>query len=131
MKGEMTYCSTESGACPRIAKAVCVKKLKRLLLNPKKFLGGSRMSYKNAEEFLPEHLLTEIQQYVDGAYLYIPRQKDNRRAWGTSTKSCQCTMQRNCEIFRRYRAGSSVSELSALYFLSDKTIYHILAKMKA
>ncbi len=89
------------------------------------------MSYTNAEKLLPDHLLAEIQKYVDGAYIYIPRRKNKRRAWGTSTKSCQCTIQRNREIFRRYRAGSSVLELASMYFLSDKTVYHILAKMKS
>ena len=31
------------------------------------------MSYVNAEEVLPEDLIREIQKYVDGKVLYIPR----------------------------------------------------------
>lgn len=31
------------------------------------------MKYLNAAELLPEHLLKEIQTYVDGEILYIPK----------------------------------------------------------
>lgn len=34
------------------------------------------MSYVNADDVLPEYLLTEIQKYVDGQLRYIPRKEN-------------------------------------------------------
>ena len=35
------------------------------------------MSYVNAGEILPKDLIREIQKYVDGKVLYIPRKDEN------------------------------------------------------
>ena len=40
------------------------------------------MSYIKAEEILPEELIRQIQKYVDGVYIYIPRKPGTRHAWG-------------------------------------------------
>lgn len=40
------------------------------------------MSYKNAEDVLPTELIREIQKYVDGEVIYIPRKSDKKRSWG-------------------------------------------------
>ena len=40
------------------------------------------MGYKRAEEVLPAELLEQIQEYVSGESIYIPRRKDSRRHWG-------------------------------------------------
>ena len=40
------------------------------------------MAYAKASEVLPRQLLEAIQHYVDGAYLYIPRRRENRKRWG-------------------------------------------------
>ena len=34
------------------------------------------MSYKKANEVLPQALLNAVQQYIDGEYIYIPRKED-------------------------------------------------------
>ncbi|MFA6848957.1 MAG: CD3324 family protein [Selenomonadaceae bacterium] len=88
------------------------------------------MSYQNGKAVLPEHLLAAIQKYVDGAYIYIPRKEANRQSWDADGQSRQITFARNQEIFRKYAAGISVKELAKAYFLSDKTVYGILAKMR-
>lgn len=44
------------------------------------------VSYMKAEDVLPEKLIREIQQYVDGTYLYIPRKAGSRRAWGQGSQ---------------------------------------------
>lgn len=46
------------------------------------------MSYVNAGDVLPEHLVKEIQKYIDGQILYIPRKSENPKAWGRE-KRCQ------------------------------------------
>ena len=45
------------------------------------------MRYARAQDILPQQLLNELQQYIDGAYLYIPRKQENRLAWGERTHS--------------------------------------------
>ena len=39
------------------------------------------MKYKNAGEILPPHLVEEIQKYVQGVFLYVPKKdKKTKRA---------------------------------------------------
>ena len=40
------------------------------------------MSYVNANEVLPDALVQEIQKYLDGQLLYIPRKQSNAFSWG-------------------------------------------------
>lgn len=88
------------------------------------------MSYYNGKDILPEDLITAIQEYVDGEYLYIPRKNGNRKSWGELTDSRNAIIRRNIEIHNKYLSGISVKELAKDYFLSDKTIYSIIASVK-
>lgn len=40
------------------------------------------MSYKKAIDILPRNILSAVQQYIDGEYIYIPRKEDKKQAWG-------------------------------------------------
>ena len=40
------------------------------------------MSYVNASDILPKCLVDEIQKYIDGQILYIPRKGENTLSWG-------------------------------------------------
>ena len=40
------------------------------------------MSYMNAEDVLPKVLIKEIQEYIDGQLIYIPRKNENILSWG-------------------------------------------------
>ena len=84
------------------------------------------MSYIKAENVLPEELIRQIQEYTDGAYLYIPRKPGSRHAWGQETAYRGELKQRNERIRGDYAAGASVVELSVQYFLSEKSIRRIL-----
>lgn len=53
------------------------------------------MCYLNGKKVLPQQLLTAIQEYIDGEYIYIPRKTDSKRPWGTATSSKMQTRQRN------------------------------------
>ena len=35
------------------------------------------MAYRNIKEILPSYLLEEVQNYIDGEYIYIPRKSNN------------------------------------------------------
>lgn len=88
------------------------------------------MSYKRAEEILPQEIIKLIQEYVDGESIYIPRKKDNRQQWGQATQIKQELLHRNLSILGDYNKGYQVLELSKKYFLSEKSIQRILREMK-
>lgn len=89
------------------------------------------MSYIKAMDVLPEELVDRVQHYIDGQYIYIPRKEGCKKAWGEKTKSREKTAARNREIYRKYAAGSSVGFLSETYYLSPKSIWKILARIKS
>ncbi|MBA4507241.1 CD3324 family protein [Clostridium sporogenes] len=88
------------------------------------------MVYKQANKIFPADLLNEIQNYVDGQYVYIPRKDGNQRMWGEVNRSKEIISKRNIEIFKKYNNGISVKEVASMYYLSPKTIYKIINKIK-
>lgn len=84
------------------------------------------MRYVKAQDILPPELLDRLQQYVDGAYLYIPRKQENRLSWGERTHSKTETARRNREIYLRYLEGQGPGELAGAYFLTEKTVRRII-----
>ena len=88
------------------------------------------MSYKNAAQILPPELLREIQKYVDGDFIYIPRSERNRREWGTGTTSRQELTERNRSIYRDHLAGIKPDKLAEKYFLSKKSIERIITRCR-
>lgn len=84
------------------------------------------MSYIKAEDILPRELIEQIQTYVDGTYLYIPRKPGFRRAWGQDTAYKTELRQRNQRIRLDYQKGITVPRLSEQYHLSEKSIRRIL-----
>lgn len=75
------------------------------------------MNYINANLVLPKELIKEIQKYVNGINLYIPKVPEVK-------KTCSCykleLYKRNQEIYGKFLQGETVSKLAAEYFLSDK-----------
>ena len=84
------------------------------------------MSYKKADDILPQALLIAVQQYIDGEYMYIPRKADSKLPWGANTDTRKIVNARNREILIKRLAGCSVGDLAEQYFLSGKAIYKIL-----
>ena len=80
------------------------------------------MSYVNADKILPEDLIREIQRYVDGKAVYIPRKDENMLSWGEKSGIKDKLAKRNKEIVSRYYSGITVAELGSMYFLSEKRI---------
>lgn len=86
------------------------------------------MGYTNAGFVLPDTLIREIQRYVNGISLYIPQVKGKKPQLNSYRLEIR---DRNREIYRSFREGSSVTELSERFFLSEKSIYRILSQMKS
>ncbi|HJB14804.1 MAG TPA: hypothetical protein IAA05_02030 [Candidatus Blautia excrementipullorum] len=83
------------------------------------------MKYINAAEVLPERLLRELQTYIDGEILYIPK-SSVKRQWGTVSGSRTFYQERNQEIRRLYREGVSIHTLTKQYGLAYCTIRKII-----
>ena len=84
------------------------------------------MSYVNATDALPELLVREIQRYVDGQLLYIPRKNENSLSWGEKNGTKEKLANRNQEIVNHYYSGRTIDELSQVYYLSEKRIKGII-----
>ena len=88
------------------------------------------MSYVNGKDVLPPGLLEELQGYIQGELLYIPRKTEQRVRWGENSGSRQEIASRNEEIFSSHRSGSSISELQMKYHLSEESLRKIISKMR-
>ena len=84
------------------------------------------MSYVNAKDVLPEKLVKEIQKYIDGQLIYIPRKSENSLLWGEKNGTKEKLAERNQMIVNRYYSGKTIAELSEVYFLSEKRIRGII-----
>lgn len=84
------------------------------------------MKYINAKTVFPQSLLDEMQKYIQGECVYIPKIPTNYKKWGTDTDSKNKTAQRNNEILQAFKTGASVYELSCMYHLSEETIKKIV-----
>lgn len=88
------------------------------------------MNYKNGRDVLPPHLLEELQQYIQGEILYIPKQKQDRVPWGELSGSRLSLSIRNQEIYHDYCSGQPVKALATSYHLSEESIRKIITKMR-
>ena len=84
------------------------------------------MSYVNAEAVLPRKLVEEIQKYIDGQLIYIPRKNENTLSWGEKNGTKEKLANRNERIVNCYYSGQTIEELSKAYYLSEKRIQGII-----
>lgn len=84
------------------------------------------MSYKNAKEVLPPNLLKEMQKYIQGDLIYIPKAKSKRAGWGELSGTKAQLAKRNEEIYKLYCDGQSFEELECMFHLSVESIRKII-----
>ena len=84
------------------------------------------MSYRNAKEILPACLLEEIQQYVKGEIIYIPKQDEEKIKWGTKNGSRKKYDNRNNDIKALKNGGMTINEIAVVYYLSADSIRKIV-----
>lgn len=94
------------------------------------YLEVPNLGYKNSVDVLPADLILQIQKYVDGVSIYIPRAAHKRKKWGENTNTRQTLRLRNLEIYHKYKSGIHVQQLSEEYHISTQGIYKILSKIK-
>ena len=84
------------------------------------------MKYVSANDVLPEELLSIIQKYYQGGYLYIPK--------GNYCKIKQQTdykielEKRNQQIYLKHLEGRTNGQLANIYYLSEASIRRIISK---
>ncbi|MFD1851433.1 CD3324 family protein [Oceanobacillus bengalensis] len=88
------------------------------------------MQYKNAKEVLPPSLLKEMQKYIQGDLIYIPKAKEKRAGWGEMSGSRALLAERNERIFQLYSDGQSMEELEHTFHLSIDSIRKIIYKIR-
>ncbi len=86
------------------------------------------MNYKNANNILPNRLVQEIQQYVQGEYIYIPI--NNKVISTAPTDYGQELIKRNKHIFTKSLEGVSNRELASMYHLSASSIRRIIIEQR-
>ncbi|OZI11805.1 hypothetical protein CEW92_09760 [Bacillaceae bacterium SAS-127] len=86
------------------------------------------MKYVKATNVLPEQLIIEIQKYVQGETIYIPKQKKSYEPWGTRSGSRKTLDNRNSSIQQAFKNGQTIAQLAEDYFLSVETIKKIVYK---
>lgn len=84
------------------------------------------MDYKNGKVILPSELLEQLQEYVQGNLVYIPKKEENRTGWGENSGAKEVIMNRNYEICEAHKNGIKTAELAAIFCLSEDSIRKIL-----
>lgn len=89
------------------------------------------MRYLKAQNVLPNEIISIIQQFVDGEFVYIPRKFGEQRSWGEKSGTKDSLKERNAQIFGEYVNGSTVADLSQSYYLSEQSIRRIISQEKS
>jgi Mor family transcriptional regulator len=88
------------------------------------------MKYIKAQNVLPEEVIELIQKYVDGEFIYIPRKDGRQKAWGEKSGIKESLKERNNQIYRKYKDGATVADLSKDCFLSEQSIRRVISQEK-
>ena len=86
------------------------------------------MKYKNAVAVLPTELIEEIQKYIQGEFLYIPK-KDKKRKRAVTEYKIELE-KRNNRIYKMYLEGMSNEYLAKNFNLAQSSIRRILIEQR-
>ena len=86
------------------------------------------MKYTNANKVLPKELIEQIQEYVQGEYVYIPI-KDKAAAENVTDYQTELE-KRDAHIYTKYLEGVSNKRLAQIYHLSESSIRRIIIKQR-
>lgn len=84
------------------------------------------MAYVKANVILPEKLISEIQKYVQGETIYIPKLATTHQKWGTRSGTRKLIDERNISMKIAFQNGASIDQLASEYHLSIETIKKIV-----
>ena len=84
------------------------------------------MNYISAKDVLPMEIIRQIQSYVDGQIIYIPKSEPKKKGRKVDTLAKRELSIRNTNIYMEYISGLSIKQLSQKYFLVEKSIQRII-----
>jgi Mor family transcriptional regulator len=84
------------------------------------------MTYTKATSVLPKELVIEIQKYIQGETIYIPKPEKSYKQWGALSGERKRIDDRNILIRKAYKNGVSMDWLAEEHFLSIETIKKII-----
>lgn len=90
--------------------------------------GIINLKYKNANDILPAELLEDIQQYIQGEYIYIPIKDKSKKRPPTEYEMER--KKRDEHIYTRSLEGVSNKKLSNMYHLSESSIRRIIINQR-
>lgn len=93
-----------------------------------KIKGLSKLKYSKGKQVLPEELIREIQNYIQGQYIYIPAKPEAKKKWGETSGNRAIIQNRNAEIHSKYHNGVSLDQLAIEFCLSTDSIRKIIYK---
>lgn len=88
------------------------------------------MNYISAKDVLPMEIIKQIQCYVDGQIIYIPKSEPKKKGRKVDTLAKGELSIRNTNIYMEYISGISIKQLSQKYFLVEKSIQRIIRQEK-
>ena len=88
------------------------------------------MSYPKIYEVLPKDIILQIQDYIEGEVIYIPKRSENKKSWGDCTDTKEILSLRNKKIYYDYCDGISVQQLAQKYFWLKKAFNELLDMKK-
>ena len=84
------------------------------------------MTYVKANSVLPKELILEIQKYIQGETIYIPKLGESYKQWGALSGERKRIDERNVLLKKAYKNGVPMNQLAKEYFLSVETIKKII-----
>ncbi|MEK4509425.1 hypothetical protein EJP82_10390 [Paenibacillus anaericanus] len=88
------------------------------------------MKYIQANVIFPENLLKEIQKYVQGEMIYIPKPEGIRKRWGENSGNREQLDHRNTKICDQFLEGATIDQLVDTFSLSYDSIKKIVYSKK-
>ena len=84
------------------------------------------MKYVKAQTVFPEALLAEMQNYIQGELVYIPKPPGNYKKWGSKTGARNALAHRNANMVQAFKAGTTIAQLADVYCLAEDTVRKIV-----
>ncbi|MFF2754957.1 CD3324 family protein [Psychrobacillus sp. NPDC058041] len=84
------------------------------------------MTYVKANSVLPKELILEIQKYIQGETIYIPKLGESYKQWGALSGERKRIDDRNVLLKKAYKNGTSMNQLAKEHFLSVETVKKII-----
>jgi Mor family transcriptional regulator len=88
------------------------------------------MKYVNADLILPEELVKELQKYIHGGLIYVPKPEGVRKKWGENSGNREYFSHRNDAIRHEFSVGVTIDQLSETFYLSCDSIKKIVYSKK-